>query len=183
MLDNATIPVVGFVAPSGTGKTQLLKALIRDLKSTGYKIAVIKHSHHDFEIDKPGKDSYELRMSGASQMLIASKYRRALVVEYDDTEQEVNLNELIKHLDQSALDIILVEGFKFESFPKVEVYRSDTDSTREHRKPLFLSDPDIIAIATDMSFVIQDGIVALDMNNIKQISEFIIQRFSLQSAI
>ncbi|VAW95015.1 Molybdopterin-guanine dinucleotide biosynthesis protein MobB, partial [hydrothermal vent metagenome] len=110
MLNNAIVPIIGFVAPSGTGKTQLLKALITRLKSKGFKVAVIKHSHHDFQIDKPGKDSYELRMSGATQMLIASKYRWALVNENENPEQEVTLNTLIKQLDQTTLDIILVEG-------------------------------------------------------------------------
>jgi molybdopterin-guanine dinucleotide biosynthesis protein B len=179
MLSNATIPIIGFVAPSGTGKTQLLKALITRLKSKGFKVAVIKHSHHDFEIDKPGKDSYELRISGAAQMLIASKYRWALISESEKPEQEVGLNTMIKQLDQTALDIILVEGFKFECFPKIEVYRSDIVPSKPAQTPLFLSDPDIVAVATDKSLIPKDGITLLDINDIKQISQFIIQHFSL----
>ncbi len=179
MLNNATVPIIGFVAPSGTGKTQLLKALITRLKSKGFKVAVIKHSHHDFQIDKPGKDSYELRMSGATQMLIASKYRWALVSENENPEQEVTLNTLIKQLDQTALDIILVEGFKFECFPKIEVYRSDMVSSKPAQIPIFLSDSDIVAVATDKPLVPKDGITQLDINDIKQISQFIIQHFSL----
>ncbi len=179
MLSNATAPIIGFVAPSGTGKTQLLKALITRLKSKGFKVAVIKHSHHDFEIDKPGKDSYELRMSGAAQMLIASKYRWALISESENPEQEVRLNTMIKQLDQTVLDIILVEGFKFECFPKIEVYRSDKVSSKPAQTPLFLSDPNIVAVAADKSLVPKDGITLLDINDIKQISQFIIQHFSL----
>jgi len=179
MLSNATVPIVGFVAPSGTGKTQLLKALITRLKSEGFKIAVIKHSHHDFEIDKPGKDSYELRKSGAAQMLIASKYRWAMINESEKLGDEVELNTLIKQLDQTALDIILVEGFKFEHFPKIEVYRSDVVASKRVQVPLFLSDPNIIAIATDKPLAEKEGVTLLDINDIKQVSQFIIQHFSL----
>jgi molybdopterin-guanine dinucleotide biosynthesis protein B len=174
MLSSALIPVVGFVAPSGTGKTQLLKALIADLKSNGFRLAVIKHSHHDFEIDKPGKDSYELRMSGAAQMLIASKRRRALIVENESGADNADLNSLIKQFDQSTVDIILVEGFKFECFEKIEVYRSELNQT-----PLFLSDPDIIAVASDIPIETNDTVENLDLNNIPQISKFVIQHFRL----
>lgn len=181
MLSNAIIPVMGFVAPSGTGKTQLLKALIARLKSKGFTIAVIKHSHHDFEIDKPGKDSYELRMSGTAQMLIASKYRWAIISENENPEHAVTLNTLIKQLDQTILDIILVEGFTCECFPKIEVYRFDRLSSKPEQKPLFLSDPDIVAVATDEPLVARDGITLLDINNIQQISTFIIDYFSLKT--
>jgi len=180
MLSNAIVPVVGFVAPSGTGKTQLLKALIARLKVDNFTVAVVKHSHHNFDIDKPGKDSYELRMSGASQMLIASKHRWAMIHEYENTEHEFSLNTLIKKLDQTALDIILVEGFKFECFPKIEIYRSDSSSTKPGQEPLFLSDPDIIAIATDQSFFPKTKVTLLDINNMQQVSQFIIQYFSLK---
>lgn len=174
MLSNASIPVLGFVAPSGTGKTHLLKKLIADLKSKGYRLAVIKHSHHDFEIDKPGKDSYELRAAGAAQTLIASKQRWALIVENNNPSQEAKLEHLIKQLEQSALDIILVEGFKFERFKKIEVHRSSVNQT-----PLFLSDPDIIAVASDVALKPNDTIEPLDIDNIPQISQFIIQYFAL----
>ncbi|NOX93361.1 MAG: molybdopterin-guanine dinucleotide biosynthesis protein B [Gammaproteobacteria bacterium] len=179
MLSNATVPVVGFVAPSGTGKTQLLKALITRLKSEGFKVAAIKHSHHDFEIDKPGKDSYELRMSGATQVLIASKHRWAMISENEQPEHEVALNTLLKPLDQATLDIILIEGFKFEHFPKIEVYRAAAYSPKRDQEPMFLSDPDIIAVATDTPLATKDSVTLLDINDIKQISQFIIQHFSL----
>lgn len=178
-LSNATVPVVGFVAPSGTGKTQLLKALIADLKSKGFRIAVIKHSHHDFEIDKPGKDSYELRMSGAAQMLVASKHRWALITENDPPIDEVSLNDLIKQLDQNALDIILVEGFKFEHFPKIEVYRSDAFPAKPDYESMCLTDSDIIAIAADKPLAEKSDVTVLDINNIEQISQFVVQHFSL----
>jgi molybdopterin-guanine dinucleotide biosynthesis protein B len=181
MLSNVTVPIVGFVAPSGMGKTQLLKALIGNLKSKRLNVAVIKHSHHDFEIDKPGKDSYELRMSGAAQMLIASKHRWALITENENSEHEVDLNSLINQLDQSALHIILVEGFKFECFPKIEVYRSEIYSSKSSQAPMYLSDPDIFAVAADKPLPPKDDVTPLDINNIEQISQFIIEHFSLST--
>jgi len=174
------VPITGFVAPSGTGKTQLLKALIAKLKSAGFTIAVIKHSHHNFEIDKPGKDSYELRMSGAAQTIIASKYRWAMISEHEKPEHEVSLNTLLKQLDQAALDIILVEGFKFESFPKIGIYRSGQAPVTPDTEALFSSDPDIIAIATDKPLAIKENATLLDINNIQQIAQFIMQHFSLE---
>lgn len=177
MLSNARIPVVGFVAPSGTGKTQLVKALIAQLKSDGYRVAVIKHSHHDFEIDHPGKDSYELRKSGAAQMLIASRHRWAMISESENPAHEVELNSLIQQLDQTALDIILVEGFKFEHFAKIELYR---EAVCARKKPMYLTDPDIIAVATDTGLTDKNDITALDINNIAQILEFIVHHFSIR---
>jgi molybdopterin-guanine dinucleotide biosynthesis adapter protein len=181
MLNNAQVPVLGFVAPSGTGKTQLLKALIVELKNKGLRLAVIKHSHHNFEIDKPGKDSYELRKSGATQTLIASNHRWALIVENEHPVQEANLNALIKQLDQSVLDIILVEGFKFESFPKIEVYRVDSTIEKPANTPMFLADRDIIAVASVQPLSTTNDVASLDLNNIQQISRFIIEHFSLNA--
>ena len=88
MLTNALVPVFGFVAPSGTGKTTLLSKLIPLLKAKGLRIAVIKHSHHNVDIDKPGKDTYVLRQAGANQTLLASKRRWALMVENENKEDE-----------------------------------------------------------------------------------------------
>lgn len=174
MLTNARVPILGFVAPSGTGKTSLLKKLISLLKAKGVRLAVIKHSHHDFEIDKPGKDSYELRMSGADQMLIASKHRWALVTETTTNDKEVDLNTLLTNLDQEHLDLILVEGFKFEHFPKIEIFRANHNKT-----PLTATDTDIIAVATDTLCEIDGKIPQLDLNNAEQILQFVIQYFDL----
>lgn len=177
MLTNATIPVLGFIAPSGTGKTTLLKSLISLLREQNIRLAVIKHSHHDFEIDKPGKDSYELRMAGADQMLIASKHRWALISENHHKNIEVDLNALLQHLDQKQLDLILVEGFKYEHFPKIKLFRTDHNQTL-----LTVSDPDIIAVATDAQCNVDDKIPCLDLNNAEQILQFIIQHFDLNAS-
>ncbi|MEF1219649.1 molybdopterin-guanine dinucleotide biosynthesis protein B, partial [Photobacterium damselae] len=101
-LINASLPLLGFAAFSGTGKTTLLEAMLPKLVEQGLRVAVIKHAHHNFDIDQEGKDSYRLRKAGASQMLISSRFRRALVTETPEVEAE--LPHLIKQLDQSVLD-------------------------------------------------------------------------------
>ena len=174
MLSNATIPIVGFVAPSGTGKTQLLKALIADLKAKGIRVGAIKHSHHNFEIDKPGKDSYELRMAGAEQMLIASKHRWAMVTEKNPDLEEPTLDKLLSQINQSELDIIFVEGFKSEKFDKIEVFRSELE-----QQPLYVSDPNIIAVASDVPVAQNQSVAQLDINNIPQITQFILQHYAI----
>ena len=137
------LPVLGFAAWSGTGKTTLLKALLPRLRQQGLRPACIKHAHHDFDVDTPGKDSYELRHAGAEQMLIASSQRWALMVEEEQTAPPP-LAELILRLDTSKLDLVLVEGFKAEAFPKIELHRLALG------KPwLFPTDPHILAVATD----------------------------------
>jgi molybdopterin-guanine dinucleotide biosynthesis protein MobB len=174
LLKNAHVPVLGFVAPSGTGKTTLLSKLIPSLKGRGLRVAVVKHTHHDFDIDKPGKDSYILRQAGANQTLIASKRRWALMVENDTNEDDVDLDEIIQQLDQGQLDLILVEGFKHSNFPKIEIFRSE----KEHQ-PLFLSDYNIIAVACDGNIEEAKNIDVLDLNNMDEMLEYIVTRFDL----
>lgn len=177
MLDNASIPIIGFVAPSGTGKTTLLKTLISLCKAKNIRLAVIKHSHHDFEIDTPGKDSYELRKAGAEQMLIASPYRWALISESRCDANEVDLNTLLLQLDQKQLDLILVEGFKQEHYPKIELVRAP-----HHQLSLAAADPDVIAIATDGPEEPGRELPCLDLNDAEQILRFIIRYFNLTTA-
>jgi molybdopterin-guanine dinucleotide biosynthesis protein B len=164
---NSKVPVLGFAAFSGTGKTTLLTRLIPLLREQDIRIGVIKHAHHKFEIDYPGKDSYELRKAGAQQMLIASASRMALIREYEqDTEPQ--LADLVAKLDQTMLDIILVEGFRHVPFPRIELHRSAL------QKPLLcLDDKSIIALASDAPLKVQINIPVLDLNNPQQIATFI----------
>jgi molybdopterin-guanine dinucleotide biosynthesis protein B len=171
MLNNAQKPVIGFAAYSGTGKTTLLKEIIPLLRDRGVRVGVIKHAHHSFEIDKPGKDSYELRMAGASQMLIASRQREALLVE-KETECEADLSRLLEKLDQNSLDIILVEGFKDEAFAKIELYRGGTG-----KPPLYPQDADVIAVATDCELPVATHLPVLNINAAEQIVDFLCARF------
>ena len=162
------IPILGFAAYSGTGKTTLLKQLIPLLQATGIRIGMIKHAHHDFDIDKPGKDSYELRKAGAKQMLIASKNRWALMVETPELEADPELDDMIQQLDHSKLDLILVEGFKHVAFAKIELHRPALG-----KELLYPQDDSIIAIATDQPDVIKTSLPILDINEPVMIADFI----------
>jgi molybdopterin-guanine dinucleotide biosynthesis protein MobB len=160
-------PVLGFAAFSGTGKTTLLEKLIPQLTEQGIRIAMIKHAHHEFDIDIPGKDSYRLRKAGAQQMLIASSRRMALMTE-NDTPQEPRLDELITRLDLDNIDLVLVEGFKHVSFPRIELHREALGKTLLHPE-----DPGIIAVASDHMADCGD-LPALDLNDSAAITKFII---------
>ena len=163
------IPLIGFCAFSGTGKTTLLKKLIPILRQRGIRLAVIKHSHHDFEIDHPGKDSYELRKAGANQLLIASQHRIVHITELEERADAPPPKELIGQLDLSTVDIVLVEGYRHEAFPKIELHRPAL------KKPLIFPDDDsVIAIASDEPIAPGDrAIPRLDLNNVSMIAEFI----------
>ena len=106
-------PLLAIAAWSGTGKTTLLKRLIPELCVRGLRPGLIKHTHHDMDVDKPGKDSYELRKAGAAQTIVASEQRWALMTETPETP-ELDLTWLVSRMDASKLDLVLVEGFKHE---------------------------------------------------------------------
>jgi len=175
MLNNAHLPIVGFAAFSGTGKTTLLKELVPLLSAGGLRVGVVKHAHHSFEMDHPGKDSYELRKSGAAQMLIASRARWALVVERT-RDREPRLDEVLLELDQAALDLILVEGFKDERFPKIELHRPSLG-----RPLLFPRDDAIIAVASDAPLAQPPELPQLDLNRPEAIAAFIVDYVAAQT--
>jgi molybdopterin-guanine dinucleotide biosynthesis protein B len=163
--------MLGFAAASGTGKTTLLMQLIPLLKNQGLRIGLIKHSHHNFQIDQPGKDSFRLREAGASPVMLVSTHRRAIITEIAP-EQEPCLDDQLQHLDQSELDLILVEGFKAESFPKIELHRPTLN------KPLlYPNDPGIIAIASDCELETPAYLTRLDLNQPEMIAAFILNQF------
>ena len=159
-------PALGFAAYSGTGKTTLLIKLLPLLKDKGLRVAMIKHAHHDFDIDTPGKDSYELRKAGADQVLIASNHRRALITETPEAS-EPRLEDLIDGLNLDVIDLVLVEGYRHLSFPKIELHRPSTGKSL-----IYPDDNDIIAVATDEVFD-TNGLPMLDLNNPHEISHFI----------
>ncbi len=162
------IPILGFAAPSGTGKTTLLTQILPELKRQGLQVAIIKHSHHNFEIDHPGKDSYRLRSAGASPVLLVSKYRRVVITEFSE-QQEPNLAEQLAVLDQTNLDLILVEGFRHEGFPKIELHRDNLNKSM-----LYLTDPHIIAIASDIMHELPPHITLLNINDPTNCVDFIL---------
>ena len=164
------IPIIGFAAYSGTGKTTLVTNVIPLLKQQGLKIGVLKHAHHSFVIDTPGKDSHELRESGAQQVMVASKQRIAWVME-NLHEEEPLLFELLNYFVGQELDLIIVEGFKHEPFSKIEVYRSGL------KRPLLAkTDQNVIAVATDIPELAEHGIETLALDDPGAIADFIIDR-------
>lgn len=168
----SAVPVVGFVAPSGTGKTTLLEAVIARLRERGVRVGLIKHTHHRFDIDRPGKDSHRLREAGARQVMVGSRRRWALITERDSDSTEPDLAELLAAMDPARLDLILVEGFKHEAFPKVELHRPALG-----QPPLFPEDADIIAVATDAPEGLGCPLPLLDLNEPAAIVEFLLARF------
>lgn len=169
-MQHAYLPILGFSAFSGTGKTTLLIQLIPLLKLHGLRIGLIKHSHHEFQIDQPGKDSFRLREAGATTVMLSSSHRRAIISEILPT-REPSLDNELKLLDQSQLDLILVEGFKTEQFPKIELHRSSLN------KPLlYPGDNNIIAIATDIEMSLPENIILLDINRPEMIADFILKQ-------
>jgi len=160
-------PVLGFAAFSGTGKTTLLEKLIPLLTAQNIRIGMVKHAHHEFDIDTPGKDSYRLRKAGAGQVLIASSQRQALMTE-NTTRQEPRLDELITRLNLDNIDLVLVEGFKHVPFPKIELHRQALG-----KKRLYPEDPDIIAVASD-HLADCGELPSLDINDTAAIAAFII---------
>ena len=173
-LDQCPTPLIGFCAFSGTGKTTLLTQLIPLLKAQGIRLAVIKHAHHNFDVDQKGKDSYKLRHAGANQMLISSSQRWALMTELNDDQSELKLEELLDQIDHKNIDLILVEGFKHETFSKIELHRPSLGH------PLMcIEDSNIVAFATDQKQKLPEHVVCLNINEPKEIATFIIQRFKL----
>lgn len=166
------LPIFGFSAFSGTGKTRLLTQLLQILQQQGLRIGAVKHAHHRFEVDHQQSDSYQLRKAGVEQMLVASRNRMALVTELDETEREPRLAELLRALDPSSLDLVLVEGFKQERFPKIELHRPSLG-----KRLLYPNDPNIIAIATDGPLNTQPcHIPLLDLNQPDAIADFLLAR-------
>ena len=134
--------VIGFCGWSGSGKTTLLEGVIAALKAAGQRVSVIKHAHHRFDIDHPGKDSWRHRQAGAFEVLVASNRRLALIREFD-TEVEHDVHALIAELAPVA-DWVLVEGFRHADLLKVEVWRAEIGEP-----PLYPADPYVVAVATD----------------------------------
>ena len=133
--------VIGLAGWSGAGKTTLLTRVIPQLIAGGLKVSTIKHAHHAFDLDTPGKDSWRHREAGASEVLVASARRFALLHELRD-EDEPKLGHLLTRL--SPVDLVIVEGFKFEAHPKIEVHREAND-----RPFLHVQDPHILGLVTD----------------------------------
>jgi molybdopterin-guanine dinucleotide biosynthesis protein B len=158
--------IIGLAGWSGSGKTTLLTKVIPRIVARGLKVSTVKHAHHSFDMDRPGKDSHSHRMAGATEVLVGSANRWAVVHELRG-EAEPTLPALLRKA--SPVDLVLVEGYKGESHPKLEVYRA------ANGKPLLHpSDPAIVAVASDtpLSGV---RIPVLDLNDIEGITDILLR--------
>ena len=148
--------VIGFAGYSGAGKTTLLIKLIPLLKARGLTIATLKHAHHKFDVDKPGKDSHRHREAGAHQVMIASSQRWALMTE-NEGAKEPSLQFLLNQL--SPVDLVLVEGFKTEPHPKFEICRSECNGRLEEISP------NLVGLITDLTANLKSKLPVFDINN------------------
>jgi molybdopterin-guanine dinucleotide biosynthesis protein B len=158
---NSAMRVVGLAGWSGSGKTTLLRRLIPLLTGAGLRVSTVKHAHHGFDVDQPGKDSWEHRQAGAQEVLVASAARWALMHEHRDAP-EPGLRDLLARL--SPVDLVLVEGFKRDAHPKIEVHRAMVGKPLLHP-----GDPTIHAVASDVALP-GCALPLLDLNDIAGIA-------------
>lgn len=158
--------VLGLAGWSGSGKTTLIVRLIPLLIGRGLKVSTLKHAHHAFDVDTPGKDSYEHRKAGAGEVIVSSALRWVQMHEVGDG-REASLAELLRRL--SPCDLILVESFKTGALPKLEVFRQAAGKT-----PLHPDDPHIVALASDRRFP-EAGIPAADLDDVETIADLVLR--------
>jgi molybdopterin-guanine dinucleotide biosynthesis protein B len=159
----------GFAGWSGSGKTTLIEKLIPLFTKRGLRVSLLKHAHHTFDVDQPGKDSYRHRHAGAAEVLVTSSRRWALMHELRGAK-EPSFEEQLKHL--SPCDLVIVEGFKFAPIPKLEVWRAETGEGMLHP-----NDPHIVAVASDAR--IETRLPLLDLNDPEKIAAFVLSHLRL----
>jgi molybdopterin-guanine dinucleotide biosynthesis protein B len=162
--------IFGFAGWSGSGKTTLIEQLIPRFVKRGLRVSLIKHAHHTFDVDHPGKDSYRHRHAGAAEILVTSSRRWVLMHELRGAH-EPSFDEQVKRI--SPCDLLLVEGFKFAPIPKLEVWRADTGEPLLHP-----NDSHIVAVASDAK--IETRLPLLDLNDVDAICEFILKKMELK---
>lgn len=161
--------IFGFAGWSGSGKTTLIEKVIPLLTARGLTVSLIKHAHHTFDVDQPGKDSWRHRHAGCTEVLVSSSRRWALMHELRG-RPEPSFAELLGRL--SPCDLVLVEGFKREAIPKIEVYRASVGQA-----PLHPGDPSIVAVAADSR--VETALPQFDLNDAPGIVEFVVRRVGL----
>ena len=166
----SAMKVFGFAGWSGSGKTTLIEQLIPRFTRAGLKVSLIKHAHHKFDIDHPGKDSYRHREAGCTEVMVSSAKRWVIMHELRDGA-EPTLEEQIRRM--SPVDLLLVEGFKFDPIPKLEIYRSENG-----KPPIYPNDPHIVAIASDVRF--ETGLPQFDLNDHDAIAAFVLAHTELK---
>jgi len=174
-------PILGISALSGTGKTELLTKLIPLLKQQGLSVAVIKHAHHNVDIDKPGKDSYRLREAGATPVVLASDQRIALMIE-KQSPQASPLEELLQLINPASIDLVLIEGFKELDYNKLFLFRHEIKDRYKAIDETVLSvvnAASTLAIVTDiesqtMQMYLETEKPVLDINNTNDVLQYIV---------
>ena len=164
--------IIGIAGYSGSGKTTLIEKVIPLLVLEGIRVSLVKHAHHEFDVDQPGKDSYRHRHAGCSEVLISSSKRWALMHELRGV-REPSLHEQLEHL--SPCDLVIVEGYKSEPIAKIEVHRRDS-----HTPLLFPEDPGVVAVATDEK--LDTALPQLDVDDAEAVARFILQFLGLNRA-
>ena len=159
--------IIGLAGWSGSGKTTLVTKLIPRLTTRGLRISTLKHAHHGFDLDQPGKDSFMHRTAGATEVIVSSARRFAVLHELRD-EPEWDLPALVGKM--SLVDLVLVEGFKRDAFPKIEIHRTANGKPLIHPE-----DPHIVAIAADTALP-QATVPVIDLNDIDAIAELVLAR-------
>jgi molybdopterin-guanine dinucleotide biosynthesis protein B len=172
-MDKPAPPAFGFAGYSGSGKTTLMEGVIPLLVSRGCRVSVIKHTHHAVDLDRPGKDSFRHRSAGASEVLLASETRWALLHE-SRGEPEAELPALLERL--SPCDLVLVEGFKRQPIPRIEIRRAG-----DSRPPLYLGDPHIVAVATDTT--VDTRLPVIGLSDYNSVAAFILGHLGLDQWI
>ena len=161
--------IFGFAGYSGSGKTTLIEKLIPLFTERGLTVSLIKHGHHTFDVDTPGKDSYRHRHAGCSEVMVSSSRRWVLMHELRGVPQP-NLQQQIQRL--SPCDLVLIEGFKYEPIPKLEVYRAEVGEPLLHP-----NDEHIVAIASDRP--LETRLLQFDLNDAGKIAEFVLKQVGL----
>ncbi|WP_299747224.1 molybdopterin-guanine dinucleotide biosynthesis protein B [uncultured Tateyamaria sp.] len=159
----------GVVGWKNAGKTGLMERLVTEITGRGHSVSTVKHAHHTFDVDHPGKDSHRHRVAGASEVLLASRNRVALMQELRD-QDEPTLDQLLTRL--SLVDLVLVEGYKRDAHPKVEAHRAETGNAL-----IAPDDPTIRAIASDTALTMDRPV--FDLNDTKAIADFILSEVGL----
>jgi molybdopterin-guanine dinucleotide biosynthesis adapter protein len=167
-MDTLKIPVISIVGRAKTGKTTFIEKLIPLLMDDGIRVAVIKHHHHDFEFDIPGKDTYRHKKAGARTVILSSPEKIAMV---KDTEKDLSIDEIISgYIDD--IDLVITEGYKKEDMPKIEVYPKKVGL-----EPVCINDGNLVAIITDIPFV--SHVPVFQRDDVEGVTGFIISKFGL----
>lgn len=168
-----TKPVFGVVGWKNSGKTTLMTNIIRELTDRGFDVSVIKHAHAKFEIDHPGRDSFKMREAGARQVTLSSPRRFAVMRELGD-DPEMTFDELLPYTGDC--DLVLVEGYKRDAYPKIEIRRDGAAS----REPLSATCPQIVAIASDRPEQEQESLPVFQLDDIARIVDFVVATLGLK---